>query len=206
MSEPSAIAERTEEVVPGVWRWFVSNERIGGAESTSHAVRGDDGIVLIDPVRLAGEALARLEDVRATCLTAQCHQRSAWRFRRELGAPVWAPEGTRPLDEEPDERYAAGDQLPGGLRAMHTPGPEDAHFSFLLERGGGVLFCSDLLTHYEGRELDFVPLRFHDDPAQTRRSVEGLLDLDFSVLCLAHGSPLTEDPKAAIRTLLARTA
>ncbi|MGH3006892.1 MAG: MBL fold metallo-hydrolase, partial [Gaiellaceae bacterium] len=69
MSEPSAIAERAEEVVPGVWRWFVSNERIGGAESTSHAVRSDDGIVLIDPVRLAGEALARLEDVRATCLT-----------------------------------------------------------------------------------------------------------------------------------------
>ncbi|MGH3031081.1 MAG: MBL fold metallo-hydrolase [Gaiellaceae bacterium] len=206
MSEPTAIAERAEEVVPGVWRWFVANERIGGAESTSHAVRADGGAVLVDPVRLAGGALAALGSVSAICLTAQCHQRSAWRYRRELGAQVYAPAGSRPPEEEPDERYAAGDELPGGLRAIHTPGPEDAHFCFLLEREGGVLFCSDLLTHYEGRELDFVPLRYHDDPAQTRRTVEGFLDLPFAVLCLAHGSPIVDDPKAAIRTLLDRTA
>jgi glyoxylase-like metal-dependent hydrolase (beta-lactamase superfamily II) len=206
VSEPNATAERAEEVVPGVWRWFVSNERIGGAESTSHAVRGEEGVVLVDPVRLAAEALAALGDIRAICVTAQCHQRSAWRYRRELGAPVWAPEATRPTEEEPDERYAAGDELPGGLRAVHTPGPEEAHFSFLLERHGGVLFCSDLLTHYEARELDFVPLRYHDDPEQTRRTVEGLLDIDFAVLCFAHGSPLADDPKGAIRALLERTA
>jgi glyoxylase-like metal-dependent hydrolase (beta-lactamase superfamily II) len=206
VSEPNATAERAEQVVPGVWRWFVANERIGGAESTSHAVRGEEGVVFIDPVRLAEDALAVLGRIRAVCLTAQCHQRSAWRYRRELGAHVWAPEGTRPTEEEPDERYSAGDELPGGLRAVHTPGPEEAHFSFLLEREGGVLFCSDLLTHYEGRELDFVPLRYHDDPEQTRRTVEGLLDLDFSVLCLAHGSPIREDPKAAIRALLDRSA
>jgi glyoxylase-like metal-dependent hydrolase (beta-lactamase superfamily II) len=206
VSEPNAIAERAAEVVPGVWRWFVSNERIGGAESTSHAVRSDEGVVLVDPVRLADEALAALGEVRAICLTAQCHQRSAWRYRRELGASVWAPQGTRPTEEEPDERYAAGDELPGGLRAVHTPGPEEAHFSFLLERDAGVLFCSDLLTHYESRELDFVPLRYHDDPEQTRRTVEGLLDLDFAVLCLAHGSPLKDDPKAEIHALLDRTA
>jgi glyoxylase-like metal-dependent hydrolase (beta-lactamase superfamily II) len=205
MSEPKAVAERAEAVVPGVWRWFVSNERLGGAESTSHAVRAAVGAVLVDPVRLAGGALAGLGSVSVICLTAQCHQRSAWRYRRELGARVYAPAGSRPTEEEPDERYAAGDELPGGLRAIHTPGPEDAHFSFLLEREGGVLFCSDLLTHYEGRELDFVPLRYHDDSAQTRRTVEGFLDLPFAVLCLAHGSPIVDDPKAAIRALLART-
>jgi glyoxylase-like metal-dependent hydrolase (beta-lactamase superfamily II) len=110
------------------------------------------------------------------------------------------------MEEEPDQRYAADDLLPGGLRAVHTPGPEDAHFSLLLERDPGVLFCSDLLTHYEGRELDFVPLRYHDDPAQTRRTVEALLELPFAVLCLAHGRPLRDDPKAAIRVLLERTA
>lgn len=206
MSEPNATAEQAEEVVAGVWRWFVSNERIGAAESTSHAVRDDrDGVVLIDPVRLVEDALAELGHVRAVCLTAQCHQRSAWRYRRDLGAPVYAPEASRPMEEEPDERYEAGNELPGGLRAIHTPGPEDAHFSFVLPREGGVLFCSDLLTNYEGRELDFVPVRYHDDPTQTRRTVEAFLELDFSVLCLAHGSPIGDDPKAAIRELLART-
>jgi glyoxylase-like metal-dependent hydrolase (beta-lactamase superfamily II) len=204
MAEPNAIADAAEEVAPGVWQWGVANERIGGAESTGHAVAGPDGTVLLDPVRLAPEALASLGRVSAVLLTAQCHQRSAWRYRHELGAPVWAPVGTRPMEEEPDERYRAGDLLPGGLRAVHTPGPEEVHYSFLLEQS--VLFCSDLLTHYGGRGLDFVPLHYHDDPPQTRRTVEALLDLDFEVLCLDHGSALAADPKAEIRALLARTA
>jgi hypothetical protein len=206
MAEPNAVAEAAEEVVPGVWRWGVANERIGGAESTGHAVVGPDGVVLVDPVRLAPDALAALGQVTAILLTAQCHQRSSWRYRRELGARVWAPEGTRPMEEEPDERYRAGDLLPGGLRAVHTPGPEEVHFSFLLERDPRVLFCSDLLTNYGGRGLDFVPLKYHDDPAQTRRTVEGFLDLDFDVLSLDHGSAIVDDPKAAIRALLTRTA
>ncbi|HXV95931.1 MAG TPA: hypothetical protein VD695_05230 [Gaiellaceae bacterium] len=206
MAEPSAIAEAATEVVPGVWDWGVVNERIGGAESTGHAVSADGGVVLVDPVRLAPEALAALGPVVAILLTAQCHQRSAWRYRRDFGARVWAPEGTRPMEEEPDERYRAGDELPGGLRAVHTPGPEEVHFSFLRAGEPGVLVCSDLLTNYAGRGLDFVPLQYHDDPPQTRRTVEALLDLDFDVLCLDHGSAVTEDPKAEIRALLARTA
>jgi hypothetical protein len=206
VAEPNAVAPGAEEVVAGVWRWGVANERIGGAESTGHAVAREDGVVLIDPVRLAPERLAALGSVTAILLTAQCHQRSSWRYRRELGAPVYAPEGTRPMEEEPDERYRAGDLLPGGLRAVHTPGPEEVHFSFLLERDPGVFFCSDLLTNYGGRGLDFVPLQYHDDPPRTRRTVESLLDLDFEVLCLDHGSAITGDPKAAIRGLLARTA
>jgi hypothetical protein len=206
MAEPNAVAEAADEVVPGVWRWGVANERIGGAESTGHAVVGGDGVVLVDPVRLAPRALAALAPVAAILLTAQCHQRSSWRYRRELGARVWAPEGTRPMEEEPDERYRAGDLLPGGLRAVHTPGPEDVHFSFLRADRPSVLFCSDLLTNYGGRGLDFVPLKYHDDPPQTRRTVEGFLDLDFEVLCLDHGSAIVDDPKAAIRALLARTA
>jgi hypothetical protein len=206
MAEPNAVAPAAEEVVPGVWRWGVANERIGGAESTGHAVAANDGVVLVDPVRLAPEALSALGPVAATLVTAQCHQRSSWRYRRELGAPVWAPEGTRAMEEEPDERYRAGDLLPGGLRAVHTPGPEEVHFSFLREASPRVFFCSDLLTNYEGRRLDFVPLKYHDDPAQTRRTVEGLLDLDFDALCVDHGSPIRADPKAEIRALLARTA
>jgi glyoxylase-like metal-dependent hydrolase (beta-lactamase superfamily II) len=206
MAEPNAVAEAAEEVVPGVWRWGVANERIGGAESTGHAVTDGSGVVLLDPVRLGPEALAALGPVSAILLTAQCHQRSAWRYRRELGAPVSAPEGTRPMEEEPDARYRAGELLPGGLRAVHTPGPEEVHFSFLLEGEPGVLFCSDLLTNYGGRGLDFVPLQYHDDPPLTRRTVEGLLELDFDVLCLDHGSAIASDPKAEIQALLARTA
>jgi hypothetical protein len=206
VAESRAIAEHAEEAFPGVWRWWISNERIGGAESTSHAVRADDGLVFLDPVRLEAEALAALGPVTAVCITAQCHQRSAWRYRRELGARVYAPEGTRPMEEEPDERYREGDVLPGGLRALRTPGPEQVHYSFLRAGEPSILFCSDIFTHYEGRQLEFVPLEYHDDPEETKRTAQTLLDADFDVLCLDHGSPVADDPKGAIRALLDRTA
>jgi glyoxylase-like metal-dependent hydrolase (beta-lactamase superfamily II) len=206
MTEPDEIAPACERVIDGVWHWRIANRSIGGATSSSQAVAGGEDMVLVDPVRLAPEALAALPRPTAICLTAKCHQRAAWRYQAEFGAPVWAPEGTVPMDGEPDHRYAAGDILPGGLVAVHTPGPERVHYSFLLERDGGVLLCSDLLGRRPGQELDFIPPQFHDDPAETRRSVERLEGLPFAVLCLDHGEPLVDDPKSAIRALLERTA
>ena len=95
MTEPNEIAAGVEQVADGVWHWRIHNSSIGGAISSSHAVATDDGCVLIDPVRLAGEALASLPAPTAILLNAKTHQRAAWRYRRELGVEVWLP-GTRP--------------------------------------------------------------------------------------------------------------
>jgi glyoxylase-like metal-dependent hydrolase (beta-lactamase superfamily II) len=203
MSEPREVADSVERVTDGIWHWRIPNANIGGAISSSHAVEDGDGCLLVDPVRLSDDALATLPPPRAILLNATCHQRCAWRYRAELGIDVWLPEDARAGDEEPDRRYAEGDVLPGGLRAIRTPGPETPHYSFLLEREPGVLFCSDLISNNGGRELRFVPAEYHEDPAETRRSVEHLLDLEFSILCLDHGAPVADDPKAAIRELLA---
>jgi glyoxylase-like metal-dependent hydrolase (beta-lactamase superfamily II) len=201
VTEPRETAESIDQIAEGVWHWRIRNSRIGGTVSSSHAVSAADGSVLVDPVRLDDDALAQLREPKAIVLTAACHQRSAWRYRAELGLEVWLPEGSRATDEEPDRHYSADDLLPGGLRAVHTPGPEKPHYCLLLEREPRVVFCSDLLMGDGALEL--VPGAYHEDPDETRRSVERLLDLDFSILCLAHGPPVSDDPKQAIRDLLA---
>jgi glyoxylase-like metal-dependent hydrolase (beta-lactamase superfamily II) len=203
VSEPKTIASDIETVAPGVWRWSVEDDRIG-YESDAHAIASGNGIVLIDPLRLETAALERLGPAEAICLTAACHQRAAWHYRRQFGVKVYAPVGTRPMEEEPDIRYQAGDVLPGGLQAIHTPGPEVAHYAFLLPQPRGILFCPDLLSHAEGEPLAFVPAAYHESPALTRQSVRNLLALDFAVICFDHGVPLRDDPKAALRALLAR--
>jgi glyoxylase-like metal-dependent hydrolase (beta-lactamase superfamily II) len=201
MSEPRTAAERIDEVVPGVWTWSVHDDRIDFV-STAHAVAGDDGAVLIDPLPLSTDALARLGDVSAICLTAGTHQRSAWRLRRELGAPVYAPALSRQIEEEPDARYGDGDELPGALRAVFTPGAGTTQHTFFLEREDGVAFVPDLFTHLPERGLRMVWEEYMHDPAEARRSIRKLLELPFSVLCLDHGQPLKDDPKGAIRALL----
>lgn len=201
MGEPATRAQEVVEVVPGVLAWQIHDERIDFI-SVAHAVVSPAGAVLVDPLPLVSEVEASIGAVAAIVLTAGSHQRSAWRLRRELGAPVWAPALSRTLAEEPDGRYGDGDVLPGGLRAVFTPGAGTTQHTFLLD-DPPVAFVSDLLVRPPGGALALISDEYADDPAECRRSVERLLDLPFETLCLGHGEPITEGAKDAIRAALA---
>jgi hypothetical protein len=205
MSEPVEIASGAQQVAPGIWHWQIANSAIGGSASSCHLFDSPQGAILIDPVQLAADELAQLPQPTTILLTSKGHQRSAWRYRKQFGAAVWAPAGTPPPDEQPDRLYTNGDHLPGGFQAVQTPGPSLLHFCLLWPEAPGALVCADLLMGDPDTGLRFVPLEYHDDPAATRRSVEGLLELAFSLLCLDHGRPFANG-KAAIRALLAEPA
>jgi hypothetical protein len=198
VAEPDTVAESAEEIVPGVWHWRLRDNRIGGHWGAGHAVPG----VLIDPHPLAPAAFARLGELKAVVLTTSSHQRSAWRLRRELGLPVYLPAASRQIDEEPDVRYEEGDELPGGLQAYFTPGAGTTQHSLLLPGEPGVLFTPDLFVHAPGGPLELVPAEYMHDPEQARQTAERLTDLDFDVLCTAHGAPLVGGAKQALRELL----
>lgn len=202
MSEPRAVAADAAEVVPGVWHWAISDERIGGHLSAAHALAGPGGVVLIDPLPLAAAALERLGAVTAICLTTSSHQRSAWRYRRDHGVEVWAPALARTFDEQPDRRYGDGDELPGGLHAVFTPGAGTSQHT-LVASEPSVAFVPDLLVHPPGEPLALIPGEYAHDVGEARVNVAKLLELPFGALCMGHGAPITDDPKGAIRTLLA---
>jgi len=200
VGECQAVAESAAELVPGVWHWAVRDERIGGYWGASHAANG----VLIDPHRLAEDAFAALGEIRATVLTTSSHQRSAWRLRRELGVPVHLPALAKEMDEEPDGRYGDGDELPGGLQAIFTPGAGTTQHALLLAGDPGVLFTSDLFVRSREGPLEFVPAEYMHDPDEARRTAERLLELDFDVLCSGHGAPLVGGANRALRDLLSK--
>lgn len=199
MTETKAEPRPLVEVGRGVWHWNLDDERIGGEIGSSHALVTSEGTVLIDPHRLPDGAAATIAEVSAIVLTASVHQRSTWRHRRELGAQVWVPAATREAEEEPDERYSEGDELPGGLEPFFAPGAGTTQHALLRE---GVLFVSDNVIRPRGGQLRLIPARFAHDPEQNRESVRRLLDLDFDILCLAHGEPVTKDAKDALAALL----
>jgi glyoxylase-like metal-dependent hydrolase (beta-lactamase superfamily II) len=203
MSEPTAVADHVEEVVPSVSSWRVQDDRIGGYLSSAHALAGPEGTILIDPLPLEDESLQDLGPVSAIVITSGGHQRSAWRYRRELRAPVYAPALSREIDEEPDERYGDGDSLPGGLTAYFTPGAGTTQHTLLTSGDPGVAFVPDLLVKMPGLDLMLTPAEYVHDPELQRESVERLLGLPFTVLCLSHGVPVVDDPQTAIRAALA---
>ena len=205
MSQPKERAERVEEILPGLFRWSVRDDRIGGVSSDAYAVVAEDGAVtLIDPLPIKEEALRELGPVEAIVLTAGNHQRAAWHLRRVFGAPVWAPQQAYGLEDNADVTYGAGDTVPGGLVAYHTPGPAIAMYTLWLERPRSVVFISDLLTHDEPGTPRFVDSQYQDEPARTRSSIQRILDhLPVEVVCFAHGAPILHDGPSVLRRALA---
>lgn len=200
MTEPTTRGDKLEKVVPDVWHWTIHDDRIDSL-STSYAFTTGDGTVLIDPLPLEPDLIGNLGTVHAIVLTSGSHQRSAWRYRRELDAPVWMPALVQQNEEEPNERYGDGDTLPGGLQAVYTPGAGTTQHTLLLE-DRGVVFCPDLLMIPPDGELMLVPARYMHDPEEARRSVEKVLDLEFDVLCTGHGGAVVSDAKGALRAAL----
>lgn len=201
MSEPRTRARKLQRIVPGLYRYTVLDDRID-AESDAFALVEKERAILIDPLPLQEEALRQLPPVESIVLSASCHQRSAWRYRKRFGARVYAPVGARNLEEKPDVAYDDGRRLPGGLRAIHAPGPTGAHYAFLLDRGGGVVLCGDLVKNLPREGLAFIPGEYQDDPRQTRVSVRKLLRRKFRILCTSHGSPIRAGARKALTDLL----
>src|SRR5262245_29944440 len=201
MSEPNARAVKVTRIAPGLRHWTLHDNRID-FRSDAHAVDGRRGAVLIDPLPLTDAALASIGPVEAICLTGSCHQRSAWRYRRLLAVPVYAPHGARGLEEKPDVDYAKGARLPGGLMAVHAPGPTRVHFAFHRRAGRGIVFCADILTR-EGAGVRFIEDAYQDEPLLTRTTARSLLRLRFGILCFDHGAPMTRGAKRAIRAATA---
>jgi hypothetical protein len=138
---------------------------------------------------------------------------------------VWGPalgEAQRDAayDGQPDHLYAAGDALPGGLRALKLAGAWRGDHALLWQAPGGerVLFSGDILNgqvepgvggedHYRrepGLYFGARPgyLQRHRDPAGLKASLERLLHEDFDLIAGSHGRPFREDAKAAVARLL----
>jgi len=201
MTEPRRKAKRAERITPHVIRYKLLDDRID-YESDCYAILTAKGTVLLDPLPLPEIELKNLEPVQAILLSASCHQRASWRYRKRWKVPVYAPKRARGLEEKPDKTYGPGDPLPGGITAVFVPGPAFVHYAFHFRKRPGILFCADLLTHGPREPIDFVPGDYQDDPGETRRSVRKLLRRKFKILCFNHGSPIRKSPQAAIRAAL----
>src|SRR6266568_2717616 len=108
MSEPKSVARGLHEVVPGLFHFQIQDERINHI-SDGYALVEDGRVVLVDPLPIEEAALRRLGTIEAIVMATGSHQRSAWRYRKETGARVHAPDGAAGLDGKPDVAFKAGD-------------------------------------------------------------------------------------------------
>jgi glyoxylase-like metal-dependent hydrolase (beta-lactamase superfamily II) len=104
-----------------------------------------------------------------------------------------APTEVEPAGVEHEVRD--GEELPGGLRAIHVPGHCAGQLAFLWPRHGGVLIAADAAANVFGLALSPI----YEDLAEGRRSLAKLAALDFEVACFGHGRPIPSGAAARFR-------
>jgi glyoxylase-like metal-dependent hydrolase (beta-lactamase superfamily II) len=197
---PAALSElgRTLDAVAAVVLTHYHSDHVGSAER----IRREAGAIVFAP---AGDA----DGVRSGKVSPPGgFMQNVWRPRmaryvmhavRNGGASV------TPVQEV--ETYGDGDVLdvPGALRAIHTPGHTGGHCSLVVE-GAGVLFAGDAMATMSFVTGDTGPqlAAFNEDADRARHSLSRLEDVLASLVVVAHGRPFEGSPAEAVARARAR--
>ena len=96
-----------------------------------------------------------------------------------------------------------GEELPNGLRVVHTPGHTPGHVSLLWPEQGGVLIVGDAAFNVFGR---LGPPMSFEDLATAKRSLHRMAELDFEAAVFGHGPPIKGRAAARFRTMVEQKA
>ena len=106
--------------------------------------------------------------------------------------------------EDVDIQFEGGEVLKplGGLEVIHTPGHTTGSIS-LFSQQNKLLIVGDALRKRR-KTLHLPPRMASSDLTRAIESVNKMVQLDFNILCLGHGLPLSGDVHAKMRDLIER--
>jgi hypothetical protein len=198
------------ELAPGLWHWTTRHPHIGQDVSSYHLAEPRVAIDALVPA----EGLEWFEAHGApehVLLSNRHHDRDAWRLHEAFGSTVHCiSNGLYELEGRgPVEPFEFGDELPGGITVHEIDAicPDETALHIPSHR---ALACADGVVRWGGAdaELSFVPDELMDEPEQTKQGLRDayrrLLELDFELLLLAHGSPVLTGAKLALQTFVER--
>ena len=185
---------------PGLFHWQGYEPEVK-CDCSSTAIVTPDGLIFIDPIPLAEEALQELiaesgSMPASIVLTSGNHQRESLAFAKKFGIPIIAPE--EPGEEIiADQHFVAGEKVTG-MDSVALPGFGPGETAFLYD---GVLILGDALINLEPEALRLLPEKYCLDKKAAHRSLEVLKSLKPEIICFAHGNPIVQDASRRLNAL-----
>ena len=188
-------------VRPGLFHWQ-GYEPAVKCDCSSTAVVTPSGLIFIDPIPLAEEALKELvaesfSTPAAVVLTSGNHQRESLALAKRFGIPVFAPDDAGD-DIIADQRFQSGDPV-AGMESIGLPGFGPGETAFIYE---GALIFGDALINLEPEGLRLLPEKYRENKKQSLRSLAALKNLKPQALLFAHGNPIVKDASGSLATLV----
>jgi glyoxylase-like metal-dependent hydrolase (beta-lactamase superfamily II) len=188
-------ASELTQVLPNYAIWQMYEPAVK-AELFSTAVRTPAGVVIVDPIPLAPDAMAASGNIVAALITNANHARAAADFTDSILVP---PELIRDF---PNARQLADGMCLHGLTAIAIPGAARGEFAFHDPRDSGTLIVGDALINFEPHGFGLLPAKYCTNHKQLIRSLRRFLELQFNRMFFAHGYPLITGAHNQLATLL----
>jgi len=160
------------------------------------------GLVFIDPIPLAREALDQLAAGRrpvAIVLTNGNHLRAARDFRDRFQIPICAHRNAASDLGEVDRTLEDGEAFADEFTVVELPGASSGEIAL---HNAGVIHVGDALIHLPPMGFAILPDKYCSDPMQLRRSLEKLLSFPFDTLTFAHGLPMMTQARQRLSHLI----
>jgi glyoxylase-like metal-dependent hydrolase (beta-lactamase superfamily II) len=198
-----ARAEEFQTIRDGLFFWQAYDASVK-VELSCCARRTVKGLVFIDPIPLAEEALNELTagcPPAAIILTNGNHERAAREFRERLQIPTYAHREALPgLGDCVDGALEDGEALMDEITVIELPGASPGEIAL---HGADALHVGDALIHLPPLGLCILPDKYCSDPQELRRSLGKLLRFPFDALTFAHGLPVVTQARQRLSRLIA---
>ena len=184
------------------WQEYDSASR---TDLSCSAHRINDGLYLIEPIRLAPEATTALVEralPRAILLTNGNHGRAAKVYARQWNIPIFAPPNLQSeLGFAPDGELKSGGVYWDQLEIFELSGASMGEVA-IYRRDLETLAFGDAFIHLPGYGFTLLPERYCLNVKQLETAVQQLRDLPVRLLTFAHGYPVTMKAQERLRELL----
>ena len=197
------LASEIEPVAPGIFLWRFYDPSVK-AELFSTALEAAAGVLLIDPIPLAPEAVASLTHrakIAGVIVTNENHERSAAEFADKFHVPIYLSEvlvSTTKLRAVPIHDSS----FPPGLTAVGIEGGPTGETAIHLAAGDGTMVIGDALINFEPYGFALLPPKYCSNFKLMRRSLSRLLDYSFERMLFAHGTPILSRARERLELLL----
>lgn len=193
--------------IPGkeiyTWSTFSEEHQIDFHSFLIYLIEGN---ILVDPLPFSAEDEKDLRDlgpIAAIVLTNSDHIRGAEKISKDLGIPIYAPDGEQDAFPFRVVRWLKeGDFVVPEIQVFALEGSKTkGELALLLEKT--TLITGDLIRCHEAGKLTLLPDEKLKDKNKAITSIERLAALpELKTVLVGDGGPVIEDGKAQLEALL----
>jgi glyoxylase-like metal-dependent hydrolase (beta-lactamase superfamily II) len=185
-----------------LWHAFDAKAK---AELYSTACTTRRGIVLIDPIALADDALEQLvgeNRVTGIVVTNANHWRASASFAKKFSIPIFAHPDSASGTESDFEPIIDGQLIFDAINVIAIPGAAPGEIALYLSEHSGSLIVGDALIHFDPYGFDLLPAKYCLDYQLMQKSLRELLAFPAERLLFAHGTPIMSGGSGRLQHLL----